>query len=268
MIMHARRVLAVSTLTCSSPMARPRTRCATLGAMSRLEQWERRTAPLLTALAAVALIALVLEAAFDARTIVGSAVEYIAWALFTGDYAVRLYLAHDRWRFIREHPLDLAAVALPTLRTVRLVASIARVSALARRGLGERVLTTTVLVATTVMVAAAALGLEAERDAAGRDDHDLRRRGVVGTDHGDHGGIWRPVSDHRGGPCHRRRSHGCRHRGDGAVTAAIATRLIRDTPNSETEPATAEQLRQLEREVARLVALLKAERRDSSRGQR
>jgi voltage-gated potassium channel len=34
-------------------------------------------------------------------------------------------LAEDRWRFVRGHPLDLAAVALPTVRSLRLVASIA-----------------------------------------------------------------------------------------------------------------------------------------------
>jgi len=38
----------------------------------------------------------------------------------------------------------------------------------------------------------------------------------------------------------------------GTVTAAIATRLIRGTPNGGVEPATAEALRQLEDEVARL----------------
>jgi hypothetical protein len=35
------------------------------------------------------------------------------------------------------HPLDLAAVALPALRVLRLFASIARVGAVARRGAAE-----------------------------------------------------------------------------------------------------------------------------------
>jgi hypothetical protein len=32
--------------------------------------------------------------------------------MFAVDYAIRLRLAEDRWRFVRGHPLDLAAVAL------------------------------------------------------------------------------------------------------------------------------------------------------------
>ncbi len=119
-------------------------------------------------------IPLVLEAALDVRTTVGSAIDYIAWAVFTVDYAVRLRLAKHRWQFVRDHPLDLAAVAVPMLRALRLVAAIARVGALARRGLAERVLASTVLVASTVVVTGAAVGLEAERDATGSDHHHVR----------------------------------------------------------------------------------------------
>jgi voltage-gated potassium channel len=61
--------------------------------------------------------------------------------------------------------LDLAAVALPALRVLRLIASLARVAALARRGLAERVMVTTTLVAVTVVIGAASTVLDAERNA-------------------------------------------------------------------------------------------------------
>ncbi len=38
---------------------------------------------------------------------------------FACDYAVRLFLAPERWRFVRTHPLDLLVIALPMLRPLR-----------------------------------------------------------------------------------------------------------------------------------------------------
>ena len=43
------------------------------------------------------------------------------WVAFAGDYACRVVLAPQRWRFIRSHPMELAAVALPALRPLRLL---------------------------------------------------------------------------------------------------------------------------------------------------
>jgi hypothetical protein len=100
-------------------------------------------------------VTLVLEPAFDAHTWAATALNYLAWASFAVDYAIRLRLAEDRWRSVRRHPLDLAAVALPMVRSLRLVASIARVAALSQRGLAERVIATTVLIASTVLLAGA-----------------------------------------------------------------------------------------------------------------
>ncbi len=41
------------------------------------------------------------------------------WVVFTIDYGARLYLAQDRWRFVRTHPLDLLVIVLPFLRPLR-----------------------------------------------------------------------------------------------------------------------------------------------------
>jgi voltage-gated potassium channel len=101
----------------------------------------------------------------ESGTSVVLVVDLAAWATFAADYAIRIYLADDRWAFVRSHPLDLAAVALPALRVLRLIASLARVAALAQRGLAERVMVTTTLVAVTVVVGAAATVLDAERNA-------------------------------------------------------------------------------------------------------
>jgi len=46
--------------------------------MSRLTRWERRTAPVLTGLALVALLGLVLEAAWDTHGPLTRAIDYTA----------------------------------------------------------------------------------------------------------------------------------------------------------------------------------------------
>ncbi|MCE7082647.1 potassium channel family protein [Streptomyces sp. ST2-7A] len=47
--------------------------------------------------------------------------EWAIWGTFAADYLTRLLLSRRRWRFVRRHPLDLAAVALPLLRQLRLL---------------------------------------------------------------------------------------------------------------------------------------------------
>lgn len=63
--------------------------------------------PLITALHGVA------AAAFEAA-------DYFVWAAFAIEYLAKVWLAVDRWRFIRHHLLDLAVVAVPILRPLRL----------------------------------------------------------------------------------------------------------------------------------------------------
>ena len=112
-------------------------------------------------------VTLVIDGLLRADSPTVRVIDFVAWATFAVDYAVRIYLAEDRWAFVRSHPLDLAAVALPALRVLRLLASIARVGALARRGRSERVMVTTTLVAVTVVIGSAATVLDAERAAPG-----------------------------------------------------------------------------------------------------
>jgi voltage-gated potassium channel len=231
--------------------------------MSRLAAWERRTAPVLTVLAALSLVLLVVESALDLQSPVVRAVDYVTWAVFAADYVTRLYLASDRWVWVRRHPLDLVAVALPALRALRLIAAVARVAAIAHRGLAERVIATTVLVAATVLVAGAALGLDAERDAP---EASITSFGdamwwalttITTVGYGDRypvtgegrlvGAVLMIVGI----------------AAMGAVTASIASRLIADQEAEASDPHS-ERLRGLEEQVRRLSDLLEAQRQNSS----
>jgi voltage-gated potassium channel len=57
-------------------------------------------------------------------------VMVITWALFVVDYAARLYLAPHRSRWFVRHLLDLAIVALPLLRPLRLLRLVVLLAAL------------------------------------------------------------------------------------------------------------------------------------------
>ncbi|MGN2638041.1 potassium channel family protein [Nocardia takedensis] len=48
-------------------------------------------------------------------------VDVTIWAAFLVDFAVRLALSGDRWRFLRTHPIDLLIVLLPPFRPLRLL---------------------------------------------------------------------------------------------------------------------------------------------------
>jgi voltage-gated potassium channel len=56
----------------------------------------------------------------------------LTWAAFGVDYIVRLVLSGARWRFVRQHPLDLLVIALPILRPLRLLRLVALLSVLNR----------------------------------------------------------------------------------------------------------------------------------------
>jgi voltage-gated potassium channel len=87
--------------------------------------WERRTEWPLMGAAALFLAAYawpILEP--DLSTTAHRACEvvtWVTWVLFVVDYLVRLLQSRDRSRFFTRHLLDLAVVALPLLRPLRLL---------------------------------------------------------------------------------------------------------------------------------------------------
>jgi voltage-gated potassium channel len=68
------------------------------------------------------------------------AIDYMIWALFVIEYFVKLYLAPERWRYVKTHILDLIIVVVPFFRPLR-VARLVRLQVLLRVGVigGEAV---------------------------------------------------------------------------------------------------------------------------------
>ncbi len=96
-------------------------------------------------------------------------VEWLTWSVFLVDYVVRLRLAERRGHWFVRHLLDLAAVALPVLRPLRLLRLVALLSVFQRAAgtnLRGRVVTYA-LGSTVLLIFVSSLAvLEAERDAA------------------------------------------------------------------------------------------------------
>ncbi|MGW8885530.1 potassium channel family protein [Streptomyces sp. NPDC055749] len=101
------------------------TETETGGGTEAEQRWERHTQwPLLVLalLFAVAYAVPVVHPGADALTLrLCRGVEWVVWGAFAGDYAVRLVLTRDRWRFVRRHPLALLAVLLPMVQPLRLL---------------------------------------------------------------------------------------------------------------------------------------------------
>ncbi|MDA8045966.1 MAG: ion channel [Actinomycetota bacterium] len=112
-----------------------------------------------------------------------SGVDYTVWALFAVEYVVKVYLAPQRWSFVRRHPVDLVIVAVPFLRPLRVVrllrvlrlgrAAIVLASGLARLRalLTHRGLHFVLLAAFFIVMAASGLELALEGHAKGSNIH-------------------------------------------------------------------------------------------------
>jgi voltage-gated potassium channel len=93
--------------------------------MTTVEQWEKRAEPAL-AIAALAFLAAYAIPILDTR-LNGSlralcrAVDYTVWIIFGLDYLTRVALAKRRMHYISRHVPDLAMIALPVLRPLRLL---------------------------------------------------------------------------------------------------------------------------------------------------
>lgn len=88
-----------------------------------LERFSSRIDPVMTVLALLWLPVLVVPFVTQLHGSVAltfDALDYFIWAAFAVEYAVKLWLAVDRWHFVRHHLLDLAMVAVPILRPLRL----------------------------------------------------------------------------------------------------------------------------------------------------
>ncbi|MFC7404133.1 potassium channel family protein [Georgenia alba] len=107
-------------------------------AVSRVEQWENRTEWWLAAAALLFLGAYALPIIDpgippwlgNACTVVAA----LVWVLFAGDLAMRLYLAENRRRYLREHLFDVAIIVLPLLRPLQLLRLVTLLTILNRAG--------------------------------------------------------------------------------------------------------------------------------------
>lgn len=138
-----------------------------------LSAWERRSEWPLTAIALAFLAVYAWEVIADLHGAARAGTELamdVMWAVFIADYLVRLALAPQRGRWFVRHLFDLAVVALPVLRPLRLVRLIALIGVL-HRGAGMALrgrITAYTAGGVTLLVLVSSLAvLDAERGAAG-----------------------------------------------------------------------------------------------------
>jgi voltage-gated potassium channel len=141
---------------------------------ARLSRWERLSEWPLTIVAAVFLGAyswLVLSPPRSRgwhRAL--ELVDYAAWAVFAVDYVVRVAVAEQRPRYFARHLPDLAVVALPLLRPLRLLRLVLLLRAMNRwavASLRGRVAVYVTGAAVLLIYTAALAALDAERHHAG-----------------------------------------------------------------------------------------------------
>ncbi|NWF27465.1 two pore domain potassium channel family protein [Streptomyces sp. PKU-EA00015] len=137
-------------------------------------RWEARTqGPLLSLAVAFAVAYSVPIVAPGADTWVHrlcTVTEWAVWAAFAADYLVRLALAPGRWLFVRSHPLDLLAVALPLVQPLRLLRLVSTLLLVGRRARMAPQITLTTYVGGAVvglMMFGSLAVLRVERDAPG-----------------------------------------------------------------------------------------------------
>jgi voltage-gated potassium channel len=90
----------------------------------RLARWERAVEWPLVIAALIFLAAYATQILATPEGLVETVAEVVlkaTWAVFLVDYVVRLTIAQHRWRWFWRHLLDLAIVALPVFRPLRLM---------------------------------------------------------------------------------------------------------------------------------------------------
>jgi voltage-gated potassium channel len=102
-----------------------------------IARWEKLTEWPLTAAAVVFLVAyaapIIWPAESPALTAACRAAAWITWAVFAGDFVVRIALAERRGRYVLRHWLDVLIIALPLLRPLRLLRLVTLLKVLNRR---------------------------------------------------------------------------------------------------------------------------------------
>lgn len=98
-------------------------------------RWEAATYWPLTVAALAFLVAYTFHVIGDLRgvwAVVTTTVVTVTWVMFIGDYLARLLMSRPRGLWIRKHLFDIAIVMLPTLRPIRLLGALTRLSSFSR----------------------------------------------------------------------------------------------------------------------------------------
>jgi voltage-gated potassium channel len=239
-------------------------RCMMADAQPKLQRWEQRTEwPL--AVAAVAFLTVysiqVLARPHGGEARLLWAVSWIVWGLFVIDYIARLSLASDRWRWFLRHLFDLAIVALPLLRPLRLLRLVVLLGALGKAvgdAIRGRIIVYTVF-GLAMLIYAASLGvLDKERDQPGATINSFGKAlwwsitTVTTVGYGDLApvtvaGRFIAISLMLGGISLV-----------GVVTASIASWIVQRVAETESasNAATAEQIDELRNEIRNLAELI------------
>jgi voltage-gated potassium channel len=134
------------------------------------DAWVRATDWLLMILSLVFVFVLIAPLAFphlsaDQLDAINAA-NIAIWLVFLVDYAIRLYLSPERWRFVRTHVVDLLVVAVPFLRPLRLLrlfAILAEFTRRTQRSLAGRATVLVFTVAAVIMTVCAVVVFNVER---------------------------------------------------------------------------------------------------------
>ena len=127
-----------------------------------LRKWERWTEWPLLILGLLFLVVILLPLATPLSQSTQTFLDWlnwILWAVFAVDYFVRLYLAMERWHFVKTHVLDLVIVVVPAFRALRVLRliSVLTVSLRRARDLNYLVLPVYVGAITAVLVGVSAV---------------------------------------------------------------------------------------------------------------
>lgn len=140
----------------------------------RRQEWERRTGWALTTAALAYLAAYAVPLVWPAvpgwARHLADATIAVTWAVLVIDYVVRVVLARRRWRFVLRNLPDLVVIALPMLRSLRLVRLLALVRVLDRNAaatLRGRVAVYVAGAAALLLFCASLAVLDVERGARG-----------------------------------------------------------------------------------------------------